>query len=79
MTIRRAVENLKIPQLIVQGSEDLAVPEKEAKNLHHWNPESELMIIDGADHVFNSKHPWEEEHLPENFKKVVERSIGFLK
>jgi len=79
LTIRRAVKNLKIPQLIIQGSEDLAVPVEEAENIHRWNSNSKLVILDGADHVFNSRHPWQEEYLPDNLNKVVELSIDFLK
>lgn len=79
LTIRRAVEHLKIPQLIIQGTADLAVPVNEAMNLHKWNPNSELMIIENTDHVFGSKHPWLEDQLPKNLKKVVDHSINFLK
>ncbi len=78
-TISRAVKNLKIPQLIVHGSEDPTVSEKEAKAIHSWNSNSKLKIIEGADHVFNAKHPWEENSLPEHLEKAVTATINFLK
>lgn len=78
-SIKRAVKNLKIPQLIVHGSEDPTVSEKEAKAIHSWNPKSELVIIDGADHVFGSSHPFEGSNLPNHLKKAVEKTIEFLK
>lgn len=78
-TINRAVKNLKIPQLIVHGSEDPTVSKKEAMAIHSWNPKSELKIIEGADHVFNAKHPWEENRLPEYLKEAVRVTIDFLK
>lgn len=78
-TINRAVKNLKIPQLIVHGSEDPTVSKKEAMAINSWNPKSELKIIEGADHVFNAKHPWEENRLPENLKEAVRVTIDFLK
>ncbi|QQX77716.1 MULTISPECIES: alpha/beta hydrolase family protein [Aequorivita] len=78
-SIKRAVKNLKIPQLIVHGSEDPTVSEKEARAIHSWNPESELKIIEGADHVFNAKHPWEENSLPQNLEKTVAETIEFIK
>ena len=79
LTIKRAVSNLNIPHLIIHGDNDTSVFIDEAKNLHEWNPESEFQIIEGADHVFNAKHPWEENILPEALKSVVDRSISFIK
>ncbi|SRX72732.1 alpha/beta hydrolase family protein [Aequorivita antarctica] len=79
LNIRRAVKNLKIPQLIVHGSEDPTVSEKEAMAIHSWNPQSELEVINGGDHVFGAKHPWIESSLPEELKNMVEKTIDFLK
>jgi pimeloyl-ACP methyl ester carboxylesterase len=79
LTISRAVKNLTIPLLVIHGSDDPTVSVKEAKAIHSWNPKSELLIIPGADHVFNAKHPWEEAALPNQLKTVVERTIEFLK
>ncbi len=78
-SIKRAVKNLKIPQLIVHGSEDPTVSEKEAKAIHSWNSKSGLVIIDGADHVFGASHPFEGCNLPNHLKKAVEKTIEFLK
>lgn len=78
-SIQRAVKNLDIPQLIVHGSEDPTVSLKEAYLIHSWNPNSKLEFIEGADHVFNAKHPWEESSLPYELKSVVESTIHFLK
>lgn len=78
-TIKRAVENLKKPLLILHGDEDPTVSLKEAQALHSWNTGSELAIIAGADHVFGAKHPWSESSLPKDLKKVVDKTIDFLK
>lgn len=78
-SIRRTVNNLKIPQLIVHGKEDPTVSVKEAEAIHSWNIKSELKIIDNADHVFNINHPWGERSLPTELKSVVECTIHFLK
>jgi len=78
-TIQRVVENLSIPQLIIHGSIDPAVAVEEAKNIHRWNPNSILKIIENSDHVFGSSHPWKQNKLPEDLQKVVEESIEFLK
>jgi pimeloyl-ACP methyl ester carboxylesterase len=79
LTISRAVKNLTIPLLVIHGSDDPTVSVKEAKAIHSWNPKSELLIIPGADHVFNAKHPWDKAALPNQLKTVVERTIEFLK
>src|SRR5690606_3761056 len=79
LSIPRAVKNMQIPMLIVHGSEDPTVSPKEALTIHSWNPKSELQIILGADHVFNSKHPWDESSLPNNLKNAVQKTIDFLK
>ncbi len=78
-SINRSVQNLKIPQLIVHGSEDQTVSVKEAKAIHSWNSNSELVVIDGADHVFGASHPWEGNEFPNDLKIAVHRTIDFLK
>ena len=77
-TIKLAVKKLKIPMLIIQGAADSTVFEKEARLLHQWNPNSELKIIDSADHSFGTKHPWNDKNLPTDLQKVVENTIDFL-
>lgn len=71
LTIERAVSNLKIPFLIIHGDKDSSVSIDEAYNLRKWNPNSQLEIIKGADHVFNTKHPWKQDSISEELDKVV--------
>ncbi len=78
-TIKRAIKNIKAPILIVQGIADPTVVEAEGRQLHNWNPNSKLLIIENGDHSFGTKHPWEENKLPNDLQKVVEKSISFLK
>tara|TARA_R110001599_G_scaffold7889_3_gene37989 strand:+ start:3666 stop:4505 length:840 start_codon:yes stop_codon:yes gene_type:complete len=79
LTIKRAVENLEIPYLIIHGDNDTSVFIDEAKNLHSWNSKSQFKIIKNANHVFNTSHPWEKENLSEELKKVTQLCIDFLK
>jgi len=79
LTIKRAVENLSIPMLIIHGDNDTSVFIKEAENLHQWNPKSRLEIIENANHVFNTSHPWMAKMMPIELEKVVEKSTRFLK
>ncbi|WP_445737927.1 alpha/beta hydrolase family protein [Mariniflexile sp.] len=78
LTIKRAVSNLKIPQLIVHGNDDTSVFMAEAENLHRWNPKSTLEIIDGANHVFGAHHPWENNILPNHLTEAINKVIHFL-
>lgn len=79
LTIKRAIENLKIPLLIIHGDNDGSVSLREAKNIHKWNPKSTLEIIPGANHVFGTKHPWENDSLSEDLRKVTEKCIAFVR
>ncbi|WP_298237322.1 alpha/beta fold hydrolase [uncultured Algibacter sp.] len=79
LTIKRAVSNLKIPYLIIHGDEDTSVLIDEAHQLHKWNPKSHLEIIKGADHVFNTKHPWQQEELSIQLKHIISLIVSFIK
>lgn len=79
LSIHRAVKNIEIPLLIVHGSEDPTVSVKEAEKIHSWNANSELEVINNADHVFGAKHPWEEKNLPEPLNRAVKLTVNFLK
>ena len=78
LTIERAVRNLKIPQLIIHGSNDDSVAIEEAITIHSWNSKSSLEIITNADHVFGSSHPWPESELPKDLQKAVDLMIAFI-
>ena len=79
LNVEKATKNINIPHLIFHGDGDIAVPVEHAKNLHLWNPTSELVIIKNADHVFGAKQPWIEDEFPEDFKLVLKKTIDFLK
>ncbi len=77
LTISRAVKQIKIPHLIIHGKQDPTVNVKEGENIHSWNPKSELFLVDGADHVFGAKHPWEPDDMPKHLKAITLKSIEF--
>jgi len=78
LQIKKAIENLKIPQLIIQGKADTVVLPIEAKNMHQWNKNSELVLIDRMDHGIGNTQPWTEEILPKFMKIVVEKTLKFI-
>jgi len=79
LTIKRAVQHLKIPHLIIHGSNDTNILIEEAKALHEWNPKSKLKIIEGANHVFETSHPWRKDELSKELQKATDLVIAFLK
>ncbi|MBW1298902.1 alpha/beta hydrolase [Aquimarina litoralis] len=79
LTISRAIQNITIPHLIIHGTEDPTVDIKEARELHCWNPKSELFLIDEADHVFGAKHPWLQPELPKDLSIVIQKSLEFTR
>lgn len=77
--IESAIKRLQIPHLILHGDHDTSISLDEALELKKWSPESELEIIEDADHVFNTKHPWGRDVLSNQLKKIVDSTIKFLK
>lgn len=77
-TIQRAAQNLKKPYLIVQGTNDDAVKDKEAFLLHEWCRNSELLIVENANHVFGSKEPWTSNELPKDLGMVINHTVDFI-
>jgi len=78
LNIESAVKKIDIPLLIIHGSNDTSVNIEEAKNLHQWQPNSIFKTIKNADHVFNTKHPWEHKKLSEALYEVNNIIIEFL-
>lgn len=78
LNIKAAAKKLTIPQLIIHGDNDTSINIEEAQKLHQWNPNSILRIIENADHVFNTKHPWESDKLSPELKSVVKLISNFL-
>jgi len=77
-SIRKAVERLEIPYLIVQGEKDENVILKEALNLHSWNKNSELFTVTNAGHTFNCSHPYELDHFISELEPVIKATLSFL-
>ncbi|MCK4561417.1 MAG: alpha/beta fold hydrolase [Flavobacteriaceae bacterium] len=78
LNIKIAVENLKIPYLIVHGTDDATVSIQEAKKLHSWNSKNKIQFIENASHTFDSLQPWDKKYLPNGLNKAVQESIQFL-
>ncbi|MGV6831889.1 MAG: alpha/beta hydrolase family protein [bacterium] len=77
--IKRCCSVLKIPHLILHGTDDPAVLFREGENLIKWSPHAKLVALEDTDHVFNTRHPWVENSFPKAFLEIINESIAFAK
>lgn len=78
LSIQQACENMSKPFIQIHGDMDLAVSISEGIMISRWT-DTVLEIIKGAGHTFQTSHPWESNELPEDMKRVVEKTLHFLK
>lgn len=78
LNIIEAAKQVNIPWLIIQGDDDVNVPFEHAQKLADANPNSRLVKIEGANHVYGASHPYENETLPHHLFKVCEKCLVFL-
>ena len=79
LNIQNAVSKMSIPHLLVHGNEDPTVLLSEAVNIKSWNPDIDLHIIDGANHVLGGFHPYALEKFPKDLQEAIDVTIKFLK
>lgn len=79
LDIEAAAKRLNVPWLIVHGNNDINVDVSVAKKLNEIQLNARLNIIEGADHVFGAKHPFDGQVLPKQLLTACEASINFLK
>lgn len=79
LNIQDAVTKMRIPHLVVHGSEDPTVLLTDAKNIKSWNANTRLHIIEGANHVLGGFHPYDLQKFPQDLQEAVDVTIAFLK
>ena len=78
LNIENAVSKMRIPHLLVHGSDDSTVLLSEAVNIKSWNTNSHLHVIDGANHVLGGFHPYDLEKFPKDLQEAIDVTIKFL-
>jgi len=78
LNIQKAVQKIKIPHLIIHGTNDKDILPAAAKDLHKWNKNSELILLKNMGHALGNTQPWLSEKMPKDLKKVVSESIQFI-
>lgn len=76
--LEACAQRMHKPWIILHGSADEAVPMAEAKQLAQWQPRAETCFLQGANHTFGGKHPWNESQLPPHLEHVVARTLRHL-
>ncbi|WP_435524822.1 alpha/beta fold hydrolase [Chryseobacterium indoltheticum] len=71
--VERSMEMAKAHVLIIHGTNDESVNVKNAEHLHILNPNSELYLIENANHTFGAKEPREDGALPKGLNEAVEK------
>jgi dipeptidyl aminopeptidase/acylaminoacyl peptidase len=78
LNILKAAQKLVIPFLIVHGTCDEAVSDQDARELNVNCKHSKLLLIEGAGHTFEAKHPFEGEIFPTNAEFIIRKTIEFF-
>ncbi|RZL63424.1 MAG: alpha/beta fold hydrolase [Pedobacter sp.] len=78
LNIIESAKRINIPWLIIQGDDDVNVPFEHAQKLANANPNSKLIKIEGANHVYGASHPYDKETLPAQLFHVCQKSVSFL-
>lgn len=73
------IHQLNKPVLLLHGTQDPAVPHNRAAQLQQQLPNSELALIEGADHVFGGSHPYTDLDLPPHTQELLSHSLLFLR
>lgn len=77
LNIGESASEIKVPHLLVHGTLDTSVPMESAHELLSLNPKAEAYFLD-TDHVFDCKHPWEQQKMSEDLSAVTKKIISFL-
>lgn len=80
LSLKKACFRIKVPHLIIHGSQDETVPFESAESLHAWSSKSKLVCLKGANHTFGGKQPWSKNQpLPPEADALIKETIQFLK
>ncbi len=73
-----AAGRIRIPWLVVHGSEDATVPVQVGEILAELSgsQDTESLIVDGAGHTFGARHPWA--GATKETELVFDRTVAFL-
>ena len=77
LDIERHCLSSSTPTIVIHGKDDTSVLPAESEQIANWL-KIEPIIIEGAQHTFNSSHPWEQKELPAALLEVCELTLDFF-
>lgn len=79
LDVRKAAKLLSVPLLILHGDQDESVPFSHAEALYELVPHSILIKVEGGNHTFGAKHPFDpESDVTEMLDELLENTYEFL-
>ncbi|RFZ95501.1 alpha/beta fold hydrolase [Mucilaginibacter conchicola] len=78
LNIQRRAAEISQPWLIVHGDADASVPLQHAELLNAANLNAKLLVVQGADHVFNVSQPYLENTLSKELQEFADAAIAFF-
>lgn len=79
LSIEKSIKRHTKPHLVIHGSDDPTVSVDDALEMKNWNNDIKLEIIENADHVFGSFHPYNLDEFNDHLEIVIKKTIDFLK
>ncbi|BDC99427.1 alpha/beta hydrolase family protein [Persicobacter psychrovividus] len=78
LEVLKSAKNCPSPILIIHGDADETLAVEHLEDFKFNNPLSKKMIIEGANHVFGGKHPYEGNTLPEHTELLKNYATQFF-
>lgn len=78
LNIPEAAKMLKIPVMLVHGTDDEMIRFEDALKLKNANKNFELNLLPNANHIYGGSHPFTGTQLPFDTRMAVEESVKFL-
>ena len=80
LDVKKAAKLLAVPFLILHGDQDESVSIQHAENLYNLVPHSVLIKVEGGNHTFGAKHPFDmSEDVSPMLEELIENTIEFVK
>lgn len=76
--VESAIEQIKAKILIIHGTSDESVNMVSSEKLQQWSSDAELFLVEGANHTFGAKEPWESDVLPKDLEIATNKIISFI-
>ncbi len=77
LNIENYCNSSSTPTIVIHGSDDTSVLPSESIQIGQWL-NTEPILIEKAQHTFNSSHPWESKELPPALKQACEATLEFF-